>query len=365
MATTPKAMKAWKDKGIFYVQVSGKDKPITYSLETEKITSYTGREIITTPRFEGNNELSYVEQLIVYAMKKNYKNGFRKLDIWLSYPDLLEKINHYNFGNLPNECPKGFVNWLRKNNKPLNFWSLEQFKEEQNLKKLAPQDFKMYHFLKENSRLSENYFYDYLKLSADIRKTLNKILTNSFKKPLIWELRIEVENILRMAFTSFGAGYYFTYYYNTTSAYIEYDVTKYFDPNRDIAYNLKNIVTAINKEKEKSIISQENKIREIEKLSNPHYTIVVPSCLEDFTKEGKMQNNCVGYYYHDNIKRGTDFIYFIRKSETPNQSYITCRFNKSWNETVERRTKNNNSVNDNSALELIKKIDEKIRELFK
>ena len=168
-----------------------------------------------------------------------------------------------------------------------------------------------------------------------------------------------------MAFISLSLDYCFTYYYSNMSVYIKYDVTKYFDPNRDIAYNLKNIVTAINKEKEKRIISQEDKIREIEKLSNPYYTIVVPSCLEDFTKEGKMQNNCVGYYYHDNIERGTDFIYFIRKSETPDQSYITCRFNTSWNETVERRTKNNNSVNDDCALELIKKIDEKIKELFK
>lgn len=364
MATTPKATKAWKDKGVFYVKVSGKDKPITYSLETGKITSYTGREIITTPRFERNSELSYIEQLIVYAMK-NCKKGFSKLDIWLSYPDLLENINIYSLASLPNECPKGFVNWLRKNNKPLAYWALEEFEEEQNFKKLTPKDAEMYQFLKENSKLGENFLRNYLKLSADIRKTLNKILTNSFKKPLIWYLRSEVENILRMAFTSLNEDYYFTYYHNHTNVYIGYDVTKYFDPNRDIAYNLKNIVTAINKEKEKRIISQEDKIREIEKLSNSHYTIVVPNCLEDFTKEGKMQNNCVGYYYHDNIEKGTDFIYFIRKAETPDKSYITCRFNKSWNGTVERRTKNNNSVNDDSALELIKKIDEKIRELFK
>lgn len=364
MATTPQAIKAWKDKGVFYVQVSGKDKPITYDLETDTITSYTGREIISYPRFERNSELSHVEQLIVSAMK-SYKNGFRKLDIWLSYPDLLENISFGSLSTLPNECPKGFVNWLRENNKPLVYWALNEFEEEQNFKKLAPKDAEMYQFLRENSGLSESFLREYLKLSADIRKILNKILTNSFKKPLIWNLRNEVETILRMAFTSLSADYYFTYYYDHTSAYIQSDVTKYFDLNRDIAYNLKNVVTALNKEKEKLIISQEDKIREIEKLSNIYYTIVVPKCLEDFTKEGKMQNNCVGHYYHDNIKRGTDFIYFIRKSKTPDQSYITCRFNKAWNETAERRTKNNNSVNDKNALTLIEKIDEKIRELLK
>lgn len=364
MATTPKAMKAWKDKGVFYVQVSDRDKPITYNLKTGTMTSYTGREIMGFPRFESNSELSHVEQLIVNAMKSQ-KSAFSKLDIWLSYPDLLEDISLRSLNSLPRECPKGFVNWLRKNNKPLIYWTLEEFEEEQNFKKLAPQDAEMYQFLKENSGLSESFFRDYLKLSADIRKTLNKILANSFKKPLIWNLRNEVENILRMAFISLSLNYCFTYYSNHASTYIGDDVTKYFDPNRDIAYNLKNVITVLNKGKEKRIISQEDKIREIEKLSNSYYTIVVPNCLEDFTKEGKMQNNCVGSYYHDNIERGIDFIYFIRKSETPDQSYITCRFNKSWNETVERRTKNNNSVNDNSALELIKKIDEKIRELFK
>lgn len=364
MATTPKAIKAWKDKGIFYVRVSGKDKPITYDLETDMMTSHTGRKIISYPRFEGNNELSHAEQLIIYAMRKQ-KSAFSKLDIWLSYPDLLENISFYNLSSLPRECPKGFVNWLKENNESLNYWTLDKFKEEQNFKKLTPKDVEMYQFLKENSELSENFLRNYLKLSADILKTLNKILTNSFKKPLIWNLRNEVENILRIAFTSLNEDYYFTYFHNHTSIYINYDVTKYFDSNRDIAYNLKNIATAVNKEKEKRIISQEDKIREIEKLSNSYYTIVVPSCLEDFTKEGKMQNNCVGYYYHSDIEKGTDFIYFIRKSETPDQSYITCRFNKSWNKTVEKRTKNNNSVHDDSALALIEKIDEKIRELLK
>ena len=77
-----------------------------------------------------------------------------------------------------------------------------------------------------------------------------------------------------------------------------------------------------------------------------------------------MQNNCVGYYYHDSMARGRDLIYFIRYTATPNRSYITNRYNVYDEQTVESRIKNNDNNNDSKARELIKRIDEKIRELL-
>jgi hypothetical protein len=90
----------------------------------------------------------------------------------------------------------------------------------------------------------------------------------------------------------------------------------------------------------------------------------VPSTMDDFTKEGQMQNNCVGSYYHDSIASGDNLIYFIRKKENPNHSYITNRFNISCQRTVETRKINNRDNDDKKALMLIEEIDKKIKELL-
>ena len=77
-----------------------------------------------------------------------------------------------------------------------------------------------------------------------------------------------------------------------------------------------------------------------------------------------MQNNCVGYYYHENMLRGEDLIYFIRRKNNPKNSYITNRFNIVSNRTTETLKTNNRRNDDSEALELIQKIDEMIRKLI-
>ena len=47
----------------------------------------------------------------------------------------------------------------------------------------------------------------------------------------------------------------------------------------------------------------------------------------DLADEGIQQNNCVGYYYNDSIERGDNCIFFLRKKDKPEKSYITCRYN--------------------------------------
>ena len=95
-------------------------------------------------------------------------------------------------------------------------------------------------------------------------------------------------------------------------------------------------------------------------FANDKFTIVVPKTMQDFTDEGKMQNNCVGSYYHDSIADHQNLIYFIRKTSNPNKSYITCRYNLHYGKTTEFRTVNNNDVEDENAIELIDKLDKYI-----
>ena len=90
------------------------------------------------------------------------------------------------------------------------------------------------------------------------------------------------------------------------------------------------------------------------------YVVVVPQRLSDLQNEGKQQNNCVGYYYNNSIKRGENLIYFMRKIDNPKKSVVTCRYNIDDNSTVEHKTFNN-SWTDNEQEEIISKIDEIIR----
>jgi hypothetical protein len=140
--------------------------------------------------------------------------------------------------------------------------------------------------------------------------------------------------------------------------------TDIVDTNRNFAYNNKLIATFFEEEKNKLILGNEKKIKSIENLESENLIVIVPDTLEDFTNEGHMQNNCVGYYYHDSISRGENYIYFIRRKDNPKKSYITNRFNVECGKTTETLKSNNRTNNDNEALRLIYKIDELINKLI-
>ena len=141
-----------------------------------------------------------------------------------------------------------------------------------------------------------------------------------------------------------------------------FQIGSMFDTNRDIRYNNKIIEKFVNREKNAKIEENLKKLNFINNLEMGDFIVVVPQTMEDKAKEGQMQNNCVGYYYDNSIKEGNDFIYFIRKKENPNKSYITCRYNVRYNDTVEYRLKNNSPIRNKKELDMIYAISNIIRE---
>ena len=150
-------------------------------------------------------------------------------------------------------------------------------------------------------------------------------------------------------------------YKNTVKCYPNMNISQIIDTNRDFNTNSTLLKNAINAEKEKAIIEKEDKIRELTALDLGDYVVIVPQTLEDFSNEGKMQNNCVGYFYHDSIIDGKNLIYFIRTKENPTKSYITCRYSISSKKTVEHRIKNNVNYEYDKMLA---KIDKRIKKLL-
>ena len=87
-----------------------------------------------------------------------------------------------------------------------------------------------------------------------------------------------------------------------------------------------------------------------------NYIVVVPQNVMDLIDEGFQQNNCVGYYYNDSIERGDNCIFFLRKKDRLEKSYITCRYSVNNKEVVEARYKNNRDI-DSADKEIVYNIN--------
>ena len=91
----------------------------------------------------------------------------------------------------------------------------------------------------------------------------------------------------------------------------------------------------------------ENTLRKLNFLNGEcfgDYVVVVPQNVMDLIDEGFQQNNCIGYYYNDSIENGDNCIFFLRKKNKPEKSYITCRYSVNNKEVVEARYKNNRDI---------------------
>lgn len=135
-----------------------------------------------------------------------------------------------------------------------------------------------------------------------------------------------------------------------------------FDFNRGLKKNYDNFNSLMEEKKNEILSKQLQRLNFINGLQIEGFTVVVPQNQEDKQNEGRMQNNCVGYYYDDSIRRGENLIYFLRNSNDIEHSYITCRYNIEDGDTVEYRRKNNNSVRDDKEIEIIKQISNIIKE---
>lgn len=131
------------------------------------------------------------------------------------------------------------------------------------------------------------------------------------------------------------------------------------DSNRSYSKNKVILHRVANEEKYTILSNNLQKLNFINNLEIGDYVIKVPQNIEDLIDEGKQQNNCVGSNYNTSIVRGENLIYFIRKKDNINKSYVTCRYNIDGKATYEHKIKNNQPYNDEV---LINQIDNIIRQ---
>lgn len=143
---------------------------------------------------------------------------------------------------------------------------------------------------------------------------------------------------------------------------IKYKIFDVLDGNRTLSYNIELYHAVLESRKNEMLQKQLQKLNFINGLEFDDYIVIVPQTVEEKADEGKQQNNCVGHYYDDSIIKGENLIYFLRKKNKPNKSYITCRYNIPAEKTVEYRRKNNIDVYNETEIEILKKIDKIIKE---
>lgn len=352
---------------IVTVTIEGKANPVIFDMAHLSFTSYTGRDIQRFP--VGSYCLSkdgfsgIIPKLLFNALLSNSKGDVRsnlsKLELFINNPEILGTIHYCS--ELADECPKGFIKWLKDNNKMPTKENLTDYKRGMALKRMTQEDKEVYELLfgTENSpysQYSDTYKECYFSMSAELRHKFNKILKVSIKS-LSWHLKDEMTTFIDRFIRNRG-------WSSWRDECRPDNWEELLNTDRTFKWNTENIVANARKEMENKIIKNENKIRAIEELSNDTFVVVVPKTLQDFTDEGNMQHNCVGHFYHGSIANGENLVYFIRKKSTPNRSYITNRYMIMRHETVETRKFANAYNDDDEARALIKEIDKMITSLL-
>lgn len=341
-------------------QTAERDTPIKFDCKDMKLISFTGRTIKTVPqifRYDGFRAIECVCNAVIEYVKAAHKNEQYLMDEYAKDIHRYEPFIPYldKVQDFPEECPKGYIKWILATNSQISYRSLNRFKREQ-------EALKLYKSLSEIDRQTIKLIRTHYEQDGET-EVLERLFTLNGKQMHL------VSKVFRVSMKSlcWNLDYVFRFFINNvTGRYDEFprEWDNYIDTNRNFDYNIKNLKVLKLKEQEKDIIAMEDKIRPITALSNNRFTIIVPDCLEQFTDEGNQQNNCVGSYYHESIAEGRNIIYFIRKTENPEKSFTTCRYNVYDGETVEHRIINNGWQNDTEVLELIYKIDKQIRQLL-
>ena len=336
-------------KGMIINLLTDRPRPITYDMKNHQFTSYTGRPVKAFPRNTALGTNNLAERCMIAAVSRATNEScelVEKVEMYWNEPELLKRAS--TISDLP-APPKGYIKWLKEYNKLPSSETLKEYNMYKKSLNLLEDDRQTLKMLTSGYNApynwTDNFINFYMTMRPSERKKFNRILKISLTT-CIWDLSFVLRLFVSIIITM-----------PTIWA-------DYVDDNRNFVHNNDLLQKVLDEHKGQMIIEKENKIRAIETLSNEKYVVVVPQTLKDFTDEGILQNNCVGYYYHDSILRGQNLIYFIRRRKNPNHSYITNRFNIKEKHTVESRKVNNSPNNDHEAWTLIKQIDEMINKLL-
>lgn len=350
-----------KDGSKLVVELDEGGEKFTFSFDfvTKVTRNYTQRAVKNFPQkllqWRYQQSGSYGQHLVIRVWENYMRcgdiNSMYKMEKFIPY---LHLIHTYYLTNLPDECPPKYAQWCEDNNTQIHACTYKDW--------LASK-------IRETWLQPERDMYDKL-MEFDFSDYVQKVYMDIQDKPTA---RLNFTKMMKVSFKTFYLN--FLSMCNRSMYYLQ-DKSEgddkprpdnwyeYINPERDIEWNVNNLKSIANKERNDKITAFQTLFKEtIEQLSNDKLTIIVPTQMEEFNDESKQQNNCVSYYYHNSMAEHRNMIYFIRRTRNTKHSYITNRYSFSANETVETRAVNNNTYNDKDVTDLIKEIDKKIKNL--
>ena len=272
---------------------------------------------------------------------KAYRDGEAFLSMALQYPELDYNEAMYPYFANHTKLTKDYLEWCRKENESVNSNSINKYKSIKAYS-LIPKDLKPYFVIVFTHISIES-------LEVLDTSTLLKLLR------IVKYTALHSDNPKAVYSKLSELIHYFTRY-NISDELL--------DTNRTVFQNYKTYQIYDDESKEGRIGFELRRLNFMNGKSFDDYIVVVPQTYEDLVDEGKQQNNCVGHYYNESILRGENLILFIRHSNSPKKSYITCRYNIKKQDIVEYKYKNNQDVNGKDII-IINDVAEMIRNNLK
>lgn len=286
-------------------------------------------------------EVYILETISLKKEKNDFFFGMRKGD--RIYSLLLSNPNLRISWDYDGDIPEGFVDFCLKNSLMLNDSSYKIFQSSKKIKDY-PEDVRI--------------------LVAEYIEEINR--SGLSKEYVVKILRAYKNSVLKYgcyAFNGYSALKYTLMYVGQFP-----ELIKLIDNQSSFALAAKavdkNYKLLKDKEQQELIQKNQKRIKELENLLYEDYCFIVPTTLKELIDEGEQQHNCVGFYYNDFMSVGNVFIYFIRKKNEPEKSYITCRFDMYTKETVEAKYKFNDEVSKEEDKKAILKSSEFIKKII-
>lgn len=255
----------------------------------------------------------------IISVKEKLIEDFQNLETFWNYIEMVE------LNSIPLENPKGYVNFCKAHSLDISKFSLRLFK-------VLNQGFSFE--IEEELKFMLKRHFTFL-LNFDFTKKELLLLLKAYKK------------------SSF---YAFDLLQKWLSKY-SYEVWDYIKKGKNAEY-INNVLSAVHEEKtaEGIRLTQNLYSSIIEGIEENGLIVVIPHSVEDLVKEGETQNNCVGYYYNEEISKGNSFIFFVRRRGCPYESFITCRYNIKLRQLMEAKTFNNEENYGDKESEFLDKI---------
>lgn len=225
--------------------------------------------------------------------------------------------------------PEGYIKFLKENNYVVNNSTVKLYKLEKNIQNY-PQDLKEFVIAIKEEKLT--FYYDlFIVMTMEVWREVKKCYTQSLKKiQRVLNILQEFDNFFDILWT----------YYKLKNNFPTI-------PESNLLVAAESIQELLNIERGKKIKENQSRLLPLQnKIIHNDLQIIIPTELQQFTDEGKQQNNCVGSFYHQYMAENECLILFIRKKEELEKSYITVRISTEEKMIIEMRKKNNAYLSD-------------------